>query len=47
MFLRNFLKLSKMRGIVAFRPLSQIMGVSSKMKDLTNSVANLESSLIF
>jgi len=47
MLLRDLLKLSKMSKIVAFLPLSQIMGVSSKMKDLTNDVANFESSTIF
>jgi len=47
MLLRDLPKLSKMRRIVAFLPLNQIMGMSSRMIDLTNYVANLESSITF
>jgi len=47
MLLRDLLKLSKMREIVAFPPLNQTMGVSSKMKGFTNFAANLESNTTF
>jgi len=40
-------KLSRMREIIAFLPLSQIMVVSSRMRDLTNYMVNLGSSTIF
>jgi len=47
MLLKDFPRLSRMREIVTFLPLSQIIGVSSRMRNLTNFVANSESSTIF
>jgi len=47
MLLRDLSKLYRMREIVAFLPLSQIMRVSFRMRDLTIFVANLESSTTF
>jgi len=47
MLLRDFPKLCRMRKIVVFLPLNQIMGVSSKMKDLTNFEEPLELSTSF
>jgi len=47
MLLRDLPKLSRMRKIIAFLPLDQIMGVNSKMKDLTNFVESSELSTTF
>jgi len=47
MLLGGLLKLSKMKRIVVFLPLNLIMGENFKMKDLTDSVANLESNTTF
>jgi len=47
MLLRDLPELTKMRRIVVFHPLSKIMGESSRMRSLTYSVANSESSTTF
>jgi len=45
--LRDLLKLSRMKRIVIYLPLSEIMGENSRMRDLKNFVTNLESSTTF
>jgi len=47
MLSRDLPKLFKMRRIVAYLPLSQIMRESSRMRSLTNSAVNLESNTTF
>jgi len=47
MFLRNFPRLSRMKRIMVFLPLNLIMGEKLRMRDLKDSIANLESSTTF
>jgi len=47
MLLRGLLKLSRMKRITVFLPLNLIMGENFIMKDLTNSVANMDSNTNF